>query len=85
MKHEFHGHVERDLVMIYVSSSKHNSVIGKKDYREQCEKEQIDGVLHCNHPFDCEYAIDITPYGEIGCNTRITCAKALAAFMVKTQ
>jgi hypothetical protein len=71
--------------MLYVSSSKNKVVSSKKDYREQCEKEQVDNILYCNHPFDCKYAMNITPDGEIGCNTRITCGKALAAFMIKTE
>lgn len=71
--------------MLYASSSKHNTDSNKKDYREQCDKEQTVNVLHCHHPFDCKYAINITPDGEIGKNTRITCAKVLDGFIVKTE
>ena len=67
-------------VLIYVTSSDNQKWIDKKkDYSEYCEASLVTGIL-CEHPYDCKYAINITPDTELHRETKICCGRHFKPF-----
>lgn len=71
--------IDNGISLFATSTENQHWFSKKKDYSDSCEASLISGIKCC-HPFDCVYAINITPNTVMDRETRVCCGRAFKPF-----